>query len=151
MYLGEPIPIALLVKHTSQIYQQVIDLNITLFSYIHLKFLLDHFAEQDLNPLWNVARSLTKSKIAKSYWEAIDRMVCQLLGESDSELKNYKLQVIEITKEIGQKGIDFWKAKIEDYKKLSQEEATSRLIKAEKIDAKIQTIKKAINIAISEE
>lgn len=78
-------------------------------------------------------------------------MVCQLLGESNSELKDYKLQVIKITKEIGQEGIDFWKARIKAYKKLSQEEAISRLIKAEKIETKIQTIRKAINIAIPEE
>ncbi|MBM3235385.1 HindIII family type II restriction endonuclease [Candidatus Poribacteria bacterium] len=137
-------------KRTSQIYQQAIDRNITLLSYIHLKFLLDHFTGQDLTRLWNIASGLPKSNNAKLYWEAIDRMVCQIFRETDSKLKDYKLQVIETTKELGQEGIDFWKAKIESYKKLSQEEAILRLIKAEKIKAKIQTIRKAINITIPE-
>ena len=137
-------------KRTSQIYQQAIDRNITLFSYIHLKFLLDHFTGQDLNPLWNIARGLPKSKNARSYWGAIDKIVCQLLGKGDSDLKDYKLQVIEATKEIGQEGIEFWQSKIKSYKQLSQEEAVSRLIKAEKIETKIQTIRKSINITIPE-
>ena len=137
-------------KRNSQIYQQAIDRNVTLFSYIHLKFLLDHFTGQNLNPLWNIARGLPKSKSAKSYWEAIDKMVCQLLGEGKRELKDYKLQVIEKTKEIGQEGIDFWQARKKSYKKLSQEEAVSRLIKAEKIGAKIQTIRKSISLEIPE-
>ena len=137
-------------KRHSQIYQQAIDRNVTLVSYVHLKFLLDHFAGQDLKPLWNVAGNLPGSKSAVAYWEAIDRMVCQLLGESDGALRDYKTQVIAKTKELGREGIRYWEARIAAYKKLSQEEAVAQLIKAKKIENKIQTIRRAINISLPE-
>lgn len=112
-----------------------------------MRFLLDHFAGQDLGQLWNVAGSLTKdSKEAIVYWEAIDNKVFEIIGEGQDKLNRYKIQAIETTKELGQEGIAFWEAKIEAYHQLSQEEAVEQLIKAEKIQAKIQTIKRAISI-----
>ena len=135
-------------KRHSQIYQQAIDRNVTLMSYVHLRFLLDHFAGQDLRSLWTVAGSLTRSKSAVAYWEAIDTTICQLLGEGESALRDYRVQAITKTKELGQEGIDFWNARIEVYRKLSQEEAIAQLIKAKKIEQKIQTIRRAVNIPL---
>lgn len=137
-------------KRYSQIYQQAIDRNVTLISYVHLRFLLDHFAGQDLKPLWVVAASLTKSKNATAYWKAIDEVVCQLVGKDESALRDYKAQAVAKTKELGQEGIDFWQARIAAYKKLSREEAVAQLIKAKKIDQTIQTIRRAINISLPE-
>ena len=117
-------------------------------SYVHLRFLLDHFAGQDLRSLWTVAGSLTRSKSAVAYWEAIDTTICQLLGEGESALRDYRVQAITKTKELGQEGIDFWNARIEVYRKLSQEEAIAQLIKAKKIEQKIQTIRRAVNIPL---
>ena len=133
-------------KRHSQIYQQAIDRNVTLISYVHLRFLLDHFAGQDLKSLWSVAGNLPRTKSAVAYWEAIDGTVCQLVDESESALRDYKVQVIANTKRLGQEGIDFWKSRIEVYKSMSQEEAVAQLIKAKKIEQKIQTIRQAINI-----
>jgi len=48
------------------------------------------------------------------------------------------------TRELGNEGIQYWETKIEEYRHLSKEEAIRRLIKAEKIEAKIEQIKKAI-------
>jgi hypothetical protein len=137
-------------KRYSQIYQQAIDRNVTLISYVHLRFLLDHFAEQNLKPLWSIVGNLPRSKNAVAYWEAIDSAVCELVGENKETLRDYKVQAIAKTKELGQEGVDFWKARIEAYKKLSQEEAVAQLIKAKKIERKIQTIRQAINIPLPE-
>jgi len=60
------------------------------------------------------------------------------------------VQVIAKTKELGQEGIDFWKGRIEAYKRLSQEEVVAQLIKAKKIGQKIQTIQRAISIPLPE-
>ena len=49
----------------------------------------------------------------------------------------------------GEEGIGYWETRIATYKKLSQEEAVARLIKAEKVEAKISTIKKAIEVVQS--
>jgi hypothetical protein len=135
-------------KRWSQIYRQAIERNVTLFSYVHARFLLDHFSGQDLAPLWQVAGGLPLSKKASPYWEAIDNTVCQLVGERLDTLQEYKLQAIDKTKELGEEGIGFWEAKIEAYRKLSQQEAVKRLIKAEKIESKIETIRKAIDISL---
>jgi hypothetical protein len=137
-------------KRDSQIYQQAIDRNVTLISYVHLRFLLDHFAGQALEPLWGIAGSLPGGKSAVAYWEAIDRTVCRLVGENESALRDYKVQAIAKTKELGQEGIDFWKGRIKVYERLSQEEAVAQLIKAKKIEQKIQTIRQAINIPLLE-
>ena len=137
-------------KRHSQIYQQAIDRNVTLMSYVHLRFLLGYFAGQDLRPLWNVAASLPRNKSAVAYWEAINRAICQLFGEDEGTLRDYKVQAIVKTRELGQEGIDFWNARIEAYNKLSREAAVAQLIKAKKIEQKIQTIRRAINIPLPE-
>lgn len=63
-------------------------------------------------------------------------------------MKTYKLLEIEKTKQIGNEGINYWKQKIDSFSKLSKEEAIRLLIKSEKIEAKIKTIQKAINIKL---
>lgn len=45
-------------------------------------------------------------------------------------------------------GIAYWKNKITEFGKLSKKEAVRLLIKAEKIEAKIRTIERAINTRI---
>lgn len=63
-------------------------------------------------------------------------------------MKTYKLLEIEKTKQIGNEGINYWKQKIDSFRKLSKEEAIRLLIKSEKIEVKIKTIEKAINIKL---
>jgi len=135
----------------SQIYSQAIERNVTLLSYVHLKFLLDFHTNQDLTKLWETGKRLKDElkpkdyQYAQIYWGVIDETVCSILGKKIDLLKDYKKIEIAKTKEIGQEGIKYWQNKIEEYKKLSKEEAVEKLIKAEKIGAKIETIKKVIN------
>ena len=136
-------------KRFSQIYEQAIERNVVLLSYIHLKFLLDHANGQNLDSLWRIGSELPKSKSAQQYWEAIDRTTCDIVGTSEDTLKSYKRQAIDKTKAIGKEGIDFWEGRVDTYKGLSQEEVIARLIRAEKIETKIQTIKRAIDIAVT--
>lgn len=71
-------------------------------------------------------------------------------GQSDGVLQAYKSQEVAKTKEVGQEGINYWTSKIEEFSKLSREQAVRMLIKAHKIEQKIETIKKAIEKAITE-
>ena len=136
-------------KRFSQIYEQAIERNVVLLSYIHLKFLLDHVNGQNLDSLWRIGSELPKSKSAQQYWEAIDRTTCEIVDTSEDTLKSYKRQGIDKTKDLGKEGIDFWESRVDTYQGLSQEEAIARLIRAEKIETKIQTIKRAIDIAVT--
>ncbi|MFA5404767.1 MAG: HindIII family type II restriction endonuclease [Ignavibacteria bacterium] len=145
-------PLAQYPNRASQIYNQAIDKNVTLLSYTHLYFLLDYHESHDLQPIWetgNALKVITKSNLLSSstnYWEAIDKTICNTVRKNAIDLKKYKQLEIDKTKEIGKEGITYWRNKIFEYSKLSKEEAIKRLIKSEKIEAKIETIKKAINI-----
>ncbi len=136
-------------QRASQIYEQAIERNVTLLSYTHLKFLLDCTDGQNLDSLWCISSELSKSKNAQQYWEAVDETTREIAGESEETLIGYKQETIDTIKQLGKEGIDYWETRIADYKKLSQEEAVARLIKAEKVEAKIGTIKKAIDIVQS--
>ena len=82
------------------------------------------------------------------YWDEIDKTVCEVVGQSEAKLKEYKLLEIEKTKQVGDEGIAYWKNKIAEFKNLSREEAIKLLIKSEKIEAKIKTIESAINVKV---
>ena len=132
-------------QRASQIYEQAIERNVTLLSYTHLKFLLDCTKGQNLDPLWRIGSELPKSKNAQQYWKAVDETTRKIAGESEETLSSYKQETIDKIKQLGKEGIDYWETRIAAYKQLSQEEAVARLIKAEKVETKIGTIKKAID------
>jgi type II restriction enzyme len=136
-------------QRASQIYEQAIERNVTLLSYTHLKFLLDYANGQNFDSLWQIGSELPRSKNAQQYWEAIDKTAREIAGESEETLNSYKQRTIDKIKQLGKEGIDYWETRIAAYKKLSQEEAVAKLIKAEKVEAKIWTIKKAIEIVQS--
>jgi len=135
----------------SQIYPQAITKNVTLLSYTHLRFLLEKHQNTDLRSLWEVGKELnikfstTEKQTGIAYWKAIDEIVCKICGVTLDELKRYKQLDIDKTVELGHEGINYWQNKINQFSKLSREEAIKILIKAQKIEQKIQTITKAIS------
>lgn len=82
---------------------------------------------------------------ASEYWAAVDTVTASLCGADLSELEEMKHLELEKLKELGQEGITYWEQKIVEYQGLTQKEAVAKLIKAEKIEAKINTIKRAIS------
>ncbi|MEO0042482.1 MAG: hypothetical protein RL329_1930 [Bacteroidota bacterium] len=135
----------------SQIYAQAIDKNVTLLSYTHLNFLLDFYAYQDLERIWQTGQRLQNNlgqnrENSDLYWAAIDDMVVNCVGKTIQDLNHYKWLETTKTKTVGQEGIDFWNDKIAYFNELSKEEAIQLLIKSEKIESKIRTIIKAISI-----
>ena len=129
---------------SSQIYMQAESRNVTLLSYVHLRFLLDKTDSESLEPLWGIAASLTPSKGARRYWEAVDDSIVAITNASYQELRNYKQQAIDAAREVGKEGISYWESVKRDYRLLSKEAAISKLIKAEKIDQKIDHIARSI-------
>lgn len=129
----------------SQIYEQAVQMNVTLVSYTHLRFLLEHETTSSLEELWTLGRTLKRSSRASEYWAAIDDMIASLCGTNLGELETMKQLETAKLRELGQEGITYWERKISEYHGLTQKEAVTRLIKAEKIENKIRTIKKAIS------
>ena len=136
---------------SSAIYRQAITKNVTLISYAHLYFMIKfHTAKIDYEKLWTTGNSLEQQyspselKSAGIYWAKIDETVLRIFKRKNQDLEKIKEFDRHRTKELGNEGIRYWENKIEEYKKLSKEEAIRRLLKAEKIEAKIEQIKKAI-------
>lgn len=138
-------PLTQFPKRQSQIYHQAVEMNVTLVSYTHLRFLVEHGTVGILEELWKIASNLTQTGSAEAYWTQIDSVVTTLCGKTLTDLEN--LKKLELTKlsELGNEGIEYWQEKIEQYNKLSKSEAINRLIKSEKIESKIRTIKQAIS------
>ncbi|MDE2855381.1 MAG: HindIII family type II restriction endonuclease [Chloroflexota bacterium] len=130
---------------SSQIYMQAESRNVTLLSYVHLRFLLDKTPSGSLEPLWSTAASLEPGKGARRYWEAVDDSVVAITNSSYQELRNYKQHAINAAREVGREGISYWESVKRDYRQLSKEAAISKLIKAEKIDQKIDFIARSID------
>ncbi|MBP6859698.1 MAG: HindIII family type II restriction endonuclease [Candidatus Magasanikbacteria bacterium] len=134
----------------SQIYPQAFSQNVTLLSYVHLQFMIEKGVVVSLEKLWKLPEYIAKNykkedqKRGVTYWHAIDAVVCEATGQTPDVLKLYKQQEIDKTKEVGEEGISYWTAKINEFKKLSREQAIKLLIKSQKIEQKIETIKKAI-------
>lgn len=146
-------PLTQYPTNKSQIYEQAVKRNVTLLSYTHLHFILDFYNGNDLRELWETGKRislLNESEHEKFqvYWNEIDKTLCEIVERSEEKLKEYKLLEIEKTKQIGNEGIAFWQNKIAEFKNLSQAEAIKLLIKSEKIEAKIKTIERAINITV---
>jgi type II restriction enzyme len=144
-------PLSQYPNRRSQIYAQAIERNVTLVSYVHLKFLLDFYAGHSLVELWETGNRLKLTlpeadrQSSQIYWAEIDRAICSILGVGVDRLKDYKNLEIAKTKEIGNEGIAYWRGKISAYQSLPKEEAIRMLIKAEKIEEKIRTIERAVN------
>ena len=128
----------------SQIYLQAEQKNVTLLSYVHLKFLLDFSVSRSLISLWQTPATLTPATDASRYWEAVEQTILAITGKDAALLLNYKTQEIEQTHRIGQESITYWQTVLSQYRTLSREEAIEKLIAQAGIDAKIRTIRRAI-------
>ena len=136
---------------SSAIYRQAIVRNVTLLSYAHLYFMLKYFSSRiNIEPLWKVGSTIQNHnepgdlKSVGNYWSWIDRTLLDCLGKTNHDFEQIRQLDVETTRQLGNEGIQYWEKKIEEYRHLSKEEAIRRLLKAEKIETKIEQIKKAI-------
>ena len=139
-------PLSQYPTNKSQIYKQATQKNVTLLSYVHLKFLLD-FAPSSafsLKTLWETPQSIAPSGSAVPYWSAIEAALLTITGISSETLDEFKKQEREQTKKAGQEGIAYWESEITRYRAFSREEAITHLIKSTGIENKIRTITRAI-------
>jgi len=134
----------------SQIYPQAFFQNVTLLSYLHLQFLIEFGIVNSLESLWQLPIYIKENYNTKdqqrgvTYWHAIDAIVCKITNQSSGVLIKYKQQEIDKTKEVGLEGINYWESKIKEFSSLTREQAIKLLVKSQKIEQKIETIKKAI-------
>lgn len=134
----------------SQIYPQAFLQNVTLLSYFHLQFLIENGARDNLEDLWRLPVYISKhykveeQRRGYTYWQAVNAVICEITKQSPQVLRDYRRHEVEKTKEVGEEGIRYWRSKIKAFNELTREQAVKLLIKAQKIEQKIETIKKAI-------
>ncbi|WP_338813921.1 HindIII family type II restriction endonuclease [Bernardetia sp. Wsw4-3y2] len=144
-------PLAQYPSRKSQIYSQAVSKNVTLLSYTHLHFLLDFSNQKSLKSVLETGKRLSENSDLKlqdaiQYWEFIDRTIANSVNQPIEKIKQYRNLEIQKTKQIGLEGINYWNEKIKSFQNLSKEDAIKLLIKSEKIENKIKTIQKTINI-----
>lgn len=131
-------------KSTSQIYRQAIDRNVTLVSYIHLVYMLSqkNADEVSYKSLWLTGKKLKGAKDAASYWKAVDRAIAKIFQKPEEDLTKAKHLEFRSLEKSAKEEMGYLQNKILSIKKLSHQEAITRLIKSEKLDSKIVQIKK---------
>lgn len=138
-------PLTQFPNTNSQIYAQAIERNVTLISYTHIRFLLEHQVTADLSALWTLGTRLPSSNSAVQYWNAVDEAVLAIAHRSVGALASLKALERRKLEELGAEGIAFWEGRIRDYQSLTKEQAVTKLVQAEKIHEKIRTIRKAVS------
>lgn len=133
---------------SSQIYYQAVRYNVTLLSYTHLYFLIKQAQDTtlDLRPLWEIGNSLTPKKSALEYWEAVDEAMCECSETNFSDWQMAKSRTLEILPKQAKLEIMFWEAEKDKIRRLNHTQAVEELIKALKIDSKIESIIKTAGI-----
>ncbi|MFH2137429.1 MAG: HindIII family type II restriction endonuclease [Candidatus Omnitrophota bacterium] len=134
----------------SQIYEQAIRYNVTLLSYTHLAFIIRNKTalqrNDGLKELWDTPKSLTATKSAYTYWNTIDTKILQLLNKTSAEWKSFIDEQIKILPEKAKEQIAFWEEEKQRIGGLSHDKAVEELLKALKINAKIEIIKRTAGL-----
>ena len=134
----------------SQIYEQAIRYNVTLLSYTHLAFLIRNKTALQksggLKPLWSIPKSLKTTKSADTYWTAIDNEIIRLLNKTSADWKSFVDEERKILPEKANEQIAFWEEEKRRIANLSHDKAVEELLKALKINAKIEIIKRTAGL-----
>ena len=133
---------------TSQIYLPAVTYNVTILSFIHLVFLLRYPPNDidELEQLWQFPGQLEKSKSAKTYWGALNSTMLSICGMEGSDLQKLYDEAYARLPKQGREQIRHWEGIVEDLKRQPREALEEALVKALKINSKIDVIKKAARI-----
>ena len=142
-------PIYQLPSRNSQIYDQAITRNVCVFTYSHLSLLVRYAnevshskAENLLFDIFKTIPALNPSKSAVDYWLGVNKTI---LGSSKSIVELWQDEKIAATESIEiakLEALKFLSSEREKIMRMSHEEALKELVKASKIESKIEIIKR---------
>jgi type II restriction enzyme len=138
----------------SQIYTQAIRFNVTLISYTHLHLMIRYASKTgkiyDLEPLWATPKTLNESSMASNYWNAVNKIIFELVSASPEDWRYSLERTKAALLERAEAEISFWKAEKNRIREKGHEELIKELIRALKIDSKIDTIRRISQTASRE-
>lgn len=137
----------------SQIYQQSTTENVSLFSWEYLAILvkkgIKETPEIDLSTIWNYpsihAHEISAADLKKCYLKEQDKYFSHYFGISDNDFSGYMDGRIEQLRRRGEVEISYWKECEAEIRNYTREKAVEELIKARKIQQKIDTIDRYVS------
>jgi len=139
-------PVAGFPAGSSRLFAEAIRYNITLLTFSHLAFMLEHGVTSldALSPVWN-ASTIVKEEVgtepsAEQYWTRVDKIFCESLSAPLQKWHSARRAYFTAVLEIADEQIEYYEQLKRDIRLLSREELADRAIQAMKIDGRIGTI-----------
>lgn len=135
---------------TSQIYSKALDNNVCLLSWEHISIMLDQKIKEtdslSLESLWNASQMLARDKTLSfanakcCFLPKMDVYVARKIGLSDKKYKEILQSYKNLIIQRGKTEIAYWNKYVKTIKKYTREQAIDELIKAKKLQEKINAI-----------
>ena len=150
-------PIYQLPTQSSQIYEQASTRNVCVFTYSHLAMLVSFSllegkprTEELIQEIFKTIPALNPSKAAYSYWLAINKTMLAFSKSVEDLWKAEKQAAIESIAVAKEAALTFLANEREKIMRMSHEEALLELVRAHKIESKIQVIRSVSDNGILE-
>lgn len=132
----------------SRLFREAVRFNVTLLTFSHLAFLLEHKPEggesddDPLWPVWSIAQALgaESEPAAEEYWRAVDRALCSALGTELSVWIERRRAYFDELLRVADQQIQYFHTALAQMKEMPREELLRLARKALKIDGKIQAV-----------
>jgi type II restriction enzyme len=141
-------PIYQLPTRASQIYHQASTRNVCIFTYSHLSVLCSlsemsgtDSAQELLLSIFDTVKSLSPSKDSSAYWLAINRCMLGYDKRLDDIWKTEKIASVDSVKIAKEVALTYLATERERIMRMSHEDALKELLKINRIESRIQTIK----------
>lgn len=141
-------PIYQLPVRASQIYHQASTRNVCIFTYSHLAVLSalsdisgSESVQELLFRIFETVKALPPSKDATGYWLAINRCMLGFDGRLADLWKSEKIAAVESVKIAKEIALTYLATERERIMRMSHEDALKELLKINRIESRIQTIK----------
>lgn len=139
-------PLAGFPEGNSRLFAEGIRFNVTLFTFSHLQFALEHGVqdEDSLEAVWKASPAIEaavgKEPNATQYWAELDRTFCEALGKDIKEWAGARRRYFEGMVATADKQIRFFEAERQQIEALPREELVRVALEAMKIEGKIAVI-----------
>ncbi len=140
-------PLASFPQEDSRLFKDAVEYNVTLLTFSHLQFMLEHGlpADNALVPLWTVSKeieqTLGKTPNAEQYWLQSDRVFCMALRVDIAMWKDARRRYFNSMLKAADKQIEYFEREIDKIRSFSREELINLLLNALKLKGKLNQIK----------
>lgn len=139
-------PIAGFPEGKSRLYDESVRFDVTLLTFSHLRFLLEHGVSQcaDLRAVWEASSALAdgaeKGLHAAEYWPVVDAAVAAASGAAVTVWRKSRRGYLGALMRVANQQIDYYEQQRRELAELPKEALLAIAVEALKLDAKIEQI-----------